>query len=88
MKITDVRVRLVSNEKLKAFASITIDACFVVHDIKVLDGKGGLFIQMPKRKTPEGEYVDIAHPIKSETRTEIEKAVLEAYQAETEKNAE
>lgn len=70
--------------KLKAVASMTIDDCFVVHDIKVINGKDGLFISMPCRKTPEGEYKDIAHPINTETREQIKSAIMEAYaKAET-----
>lgn len=82
MKITDVRVRLVTKEevKLKAVASITIDECFVVHDIKIIEGKDGLFISMPSRKTPDGEFKDIVHPINTETREMIKTAVLEAYE--------
>ncbi len=89
MKITDVRVRLVSKDeaKLKAVASITIDDCFVVHDIKVIDGKDGLFISMPSRKTPDGEYKDIVHPINTDTREIIKKAVFDAYEQE-QKNAQ
>ena len=81
MKITDVRVRLVTKDdaKLKAVASVTFDACFVVHDIKVINGKDGLFIQMPNRRTPEGDYKDIAHPIETATRENIKTAVLDAY---------
>lgn len=85
MKITDVRVRLVSNDKLKGVASITIDDCFVVHEIKIINGKDGLFIQMPNRKSPEGAYKDIAHPIKTEIREELKKVVIDAYQAEANK---
>ncbi len=81
MKITDVRVRLVSKDdaKLKAVASITFDECFVVHDIKIIMGREGLFIQMPSRKTPEGEYKDIVHPINTETRELIRTAIMEEY---------
>lgn len=81
MKITDVRIRLVKKEegKLKAVASITIDDCFVIHDIKILEGTDGCLVAMPSRKTPDGEYKDIAHPIKSETREEIIGIILEAY---------
>ena len=81
MKITDVKLRLVSKEdaKLKAVASITIDECFVIHDIKVISGKEGPFISMPNRKTPEGEYKDIAHPINTETREMIKDAIMSAY---------
>ena len=82
MKITDVRIRLVAKEelKLRAVASITIDECFVIHDTKVIDGKDGLFISMPNRKTPNGEFKDIVHPINTETREMIKSAVLEAYE--------
>lgn len=82
LKITDVRVRLVTKDdaKLKAVASITIDECFVVHDIKVINGKDGLFISMPSRKTPEGEYKDIVHPINTETREMIKNAIMKAYE--------
>ena len=82
MKITDVRIRMVAGDeaKLKAVASITIDECFVVHDIKVINGKDGLFISMPNRKTPEGVYKDIAHPINTQTREQIKNAIMEAYQ--------
>ena len=90
MKITDIRVRLVNKEdaKLKAVASITIDDCFVVHDIKIIDGREGLFIQMPNRKTPDGDHKDIAHPINTETRETIKNSVLSAYKAELSKSAE
>ncbi len=82
MKITDVRVRLVAKEelKLRGVASITIDDCFVVHDIKVIEGKDGLFISKKKKKTPDGEFKDIVHPINTETREMIKSAVLEAYE--------
>ena len=89
MKITDVRIRMVTKDeaKLKAVATMTIDECFVVHDIKVINGKDGLFISMPNRKTPEGEYKDIAHPINTETREQIKNASLDAYKkAEAEEN--
>ena len=76
MKITDVRVRIVNKEdaKLKAVASITIDECIVVHDIKIIDGEKGLFVSMPNRKTPDGDYKDIVHPINTETREVLVKA--------------
>lgn len=81
MKISDVRIRKVLKEdgRLKAVASIIIDDVFVVHDIKILDGSEGCFIAMPSRKTPDGEYKDIAHPLNSETRNQISQAVLGAY---------
>ena len=80
MQITDVRVRKVTKEgKMKAVVSITIDDEFVVHDIKVIEGEKGLFIAMPSRKTTDGEYRDIAHPINSETRDRIQNLILEKY---------
>ena len=87
MKISDVRIRLVNKEdnKLKAVASITIDDCFVIHDIKVIEADSGAFIAMPSRKTNDGEYKDIAHPIDTETRELIKKAILTAYYDELKK---
>jgi stage V sporulation protein G len=81
MKITDVRIRQVDKEdsKLKAIASVTIEECFVVHDIKIIQGESSMFIAMPSRKTKEGEYKDIAHPINSETRNEMSDVILKAY---------
>ena len=81
MNITDVRVRKVAKEgKMKAVVSITIDDEFVVHDIKVIEGEKGLFIAMPSRKATDGEYRDIAHPINSTTRTEIQNIILTKYE--------
>ena len=83
MKITDVRVRKVLKQgKMKAVVSITFDNEFVVHDIKVIEGEKGLFIAMPSRKSADGEYRDIAHPINSETRQRIQDYILQKY-AET-----
>ena len=80
MQITDVRIRKVEKEgKMKAVVSITIDEEFVVHDIKVIEGEKGLFIAMPSRKSSDGEYRDIAHPINTQTRDKLQKLVLEAY---------
>lgn len=82
MQITDVRVRKVTKEgKMKAIVSITIDDEFVIHDIKVIDGEKGLFIAMPSKKSQDGEYRDIAHPINSGTRDRLQKQILEAYEA-------
>lgn len=81
MQITDVRIRKVEKEgKMKAVVSITIDEEFVVHDIKVIEGDKGLFIAMPSRKTADGEYRDIAHPINSDTRERIQTLILQKYQ--------
>jgi stage V sporulation protein G len=80
MQITDVRVRKIAAEgKMKAIVSVTFDNEFVVHDIKVIEGQNGLFIAMPSRKTPDGEFKDIAHPINTQTREKIQKAVLDEY---------
>ena len=82
MQITDVRLRKVNSEnRMKAVASVTFDNEFVIHDIKVIESQNGLFIAMPSRKTPNGEFKDIAHPINPETREKIQKAILEAYEA-------
>ncbi len=81
MRITDVKIKLLTRDdsKLRAVASITIDGEFVVHDLKVIEGTDGLFIVMPSRKTPDGQYKDIAHPLKTEVREQIKDAVLAAY---------
>ena len=82
MNITEVRVRLVKKDegKLKAVASITIDDCFVVHDVKILEGNDDFFIAMPSKKTPDGEYKDIVHPLNTETRELIKNAVLTEFE--------
>ena len=81
MQITDVRIRKVTKEgKMKAVVSITLDDEFVVHDIKVIEGEKGSFIAMPSRKSSDGEYRDIAHPINSTTRDIIQKLILSKYQ--------
>ena len=80
VQITDVRIRQVAKEgKMKAVVSITLDNEFVVHDIKVIDGDKGLFIAMPSRKTGEGEYRDIAHPISSDVRFKIQDMIISKY---------
>ena len=81
MEITDVRIRKIATEgKMKAIVSITFDNEFVVHDIKVIEGQNGLFIAMPSRKTPDGEFKDIAHPINTQTREKIQKSILDEYE--------
>lgn len=82
MDITDIRIRKINLEsKMKAVVSVTFDNSFVVHDIKVISGGDKLFIAMPSRKTPEGEYKDIAHPIIPQMRDTLEKAILKQYEA-------
>ncbi len=80
MNITDVRIRKINKEsKMKASASITFDGAFVVHDIKIIQGDRGLFIAMPSRKTLDGDYRDVAHPISTESREELQAIILKAY---------
>ena len=89
MKITDVQIRLVTTEtqtgKLKASASIVIDDAVAIHDIKLIEGNEGVFMAMPSRKTPDGMFRDIAHPINSDARAQINKVVLDAYYKEIKK---
>ena len=81
MTITDVRIRKIASDgKMKAIVSVTFDNEFVVHDIKVIEGQNGLFIAMPSRKTPDGDFKDIAHPINTDTREKIQTSILEAYE--------
>lgn len=80
MQITDVRLRKVNTDgRMKAIASITIDHEFVIHDLRVIDGNNGMFVAMPSKRTPDGEFRDIAHPISSETRQKIQMAVLDVF---------
>jgi len=82
MEITDVRIRKIDVDgKMKAVVSITFDNEFVIHDIKIIESQNGLFIAMPSRKTPDGEFKDIAHPINAVTRERIQKAILEKYES-------
>lgn len=88
MKVTNVRIKLVNTEgRLKAVGSITFDDCFVVHDVRVLEGEKGMFVAMPSKKMPNGMFRDIAHPINIEARAMIDKEVVAAYE-EAVKNAE
>ena len=82
MKITSVTVRKIEkeNSRMKGIASVLLDDCFAVHDIRIIDGDNGLFIAMPSRPTSTGGYRDTAHPINAETRQLFEKTILEAYE--------
>ena len=81
MNITDIRLKKIDNgSKMKAIASITFDDAFVVREIRVIEGQNGLFVAMPSRKTPTGEFKDIAHPINANTRQLIQNAILEEYE--------
>ena len=89
MQVTDIRIRKVEKQgKMKAVVSITFDDEFVVHDIKVIEGDKGFFIAMPSRKTLDGEYRDIAHPIKSSTRDALQNIILERFQQVMETESE
>lgn len=80
MKVTNVRIKKFdSGSRLKAIAAITIDECFVVNEVRIIDGKEGLFIAMPSRKLPNGAFKDVAHPINQETRNMIERAIFDEF---------
>lgn len=81
MNITDVRIRKLKDDgKMKAVVSVTFDEAFVVHDIKIIEGQNGLFVAMPSRKVGESDYRDIAHPINSSMRAELQNTIFEAYE--------
>jgi stage V sporulation protein G len=85
MEITDVRVFPVDEDRLKGYATITFDSCFVVRDVKIIEGPKGLFVAMPSKKRKDGTYRDTAHPLCSEFRGKIESMVISAYRQEIEK---
>jgi stage V sporulation protein G len=80
MEITDIRLFPVTEEKLKAYVAITLDNCFVVRDVKVIQGNGGLFVAMPSKRQRDGSFKDIAHPLNPDTRAWMEREILEAYE--------
>src|SRR5437763_15388932 len=88
MEITEVKVFPIQEEKLKAFVSIVFDHCFMVNDIKIIQGRDGLFISMPSRKKKNGEFKDVAHPLNNETRRMIEEKVLAEYDRALEERGE
>ena len=82
MQITELRIRKVEGEgKLRAYVTVTFDDCFVVHNVKIIEGKNGLFIATPSRKTANGEYKDVAHPISPDFRNSLQDKILEEYNA-------
>ena len=87
MEITEVRVFPVHEEKLKAYVTITLDGCFVVRDLKVIQGNTGVFVAMPAKRRKDGTFKDIAHPLNSETRERMERAILAEYERELRKAA-
>jgi stage V sporulation protein G len=82
MKITEVKIFSVNEERLKAYVTITIEGCFVVRDLKIIQGPGGLFVAMPSKKRKDGQFRDIAHPLNQETREKLEDQIFEAYENE------
>jgi stage V sporulation protein G len=82
MEITEVKIFPVEEEKLKAYVTIVLDHCFVVRDLKIINGSTGLFVAMPSKKRSDGTYKDVAHPLNKSTRVMMEKKVLEAYLSE------
>ncbi len=87
MEITEVRVFPVDEEKLKAYVTITLDGCFVVRDLKVIHGSGGLFVAMPAKRRKDGTFKDIAHPLNTETRERMERVILAEYERERRRGA-
>jgi stage V sporulation protein G len=83
MEITDVRVFPVDEEKLRAYVTVTLDGCFVVRDLKVIQGATGLFVAMPAKRRKDGTFKDVAHPLNAETRERFERIILAAYDAES-----
>lgn len=82
MQITELRIRKIEDEgKLRAYVTVTFDNCFVVHNVKIIEGKTGYFIAMPSRKTANGEYKDVAHPISPEFRVELQDKILAEFNA-------
>lgn len=90
LHVSDPRVRLIRKEdsRLKAIASVTIDECFVIHDIKVVEGRDGFFLQMPNKKNLEGNYTDIVHPLNNETREQLKELIMAEYEKELAKGQE
>jgi len=86
MKITEIKVYPVNEKKLKAYVTIVLDQCFVIRDLKVINGNSGLFIAMPSKKRKDGTYKDIAHPLNKETRESMEEQILKAYEEEIKKS--
>ena len=87
MEITEVRIILRDEEKLKGFANVTFDNAFVIRGMKIISGNKGYFISMPSRKRPDGTHQDVAHPVNNETRRMIEEKVLAAYEEELKKKS-
>jgi stage V sporulation protein G len=85
MEVTEVKIFPVQEDRLKAYAAITFDNCFIIRDLKVINGNNGLFVAMPSKKRKDGTYRDTAHPLNNETRQMIESKVLEEYNKEVQR---
>jgi len=82
MNITEIKVHPVNEQKLKAYVTLVLDDCFVIRDIKIIEGHTGLFVAMPSKRRKDGQFKDIAHPLNKETREEIEKRIFEEYESQ------
>lgn len=82
MEITEIRITMRNEEKLKAFVNVTFDSAFVIRGLKIINGKKGYFVSMPSKRRPDGTYQDMAHPISTEVRRDLEKKILEAYESQ------
>ena len=82
MEITEIRISMRNEDKLKAFVNVTFDNAFVIRGLKIINGKKGFFVSMPARRRPDGTYQDMAHPVNAEVRRELENRILEAYQSQ------
>jgi stage V sporulation protein G len=87
MKITEIKIFPVEEEKLKAYVAIVLDDCFVVRDLKIIQGGAGLFVAMPSKRRKDGEFKDVAHPLNQKTREEMERQILDAYLSELRKGS-
>lgn len=86
MNISEIKIFIVNEERLKAYVTITLDTCFVVRDLKIIQGPGGLFVAMPSKKRKDGQYRDIAHPLNQQTRELLEDQIFAAYESELKKS--
>lgn len=88
MNITEIKIFIVNEERLKAYVTITLDASFVVRDLKIIQGPGGLFVAMPSKKRKDGQYRDIAHPLNQQTRELLEDQIFATYESELKKSGD
>lgn len=88
MNISEIKIFIVNEERLKAYVTITLDSCFVVRDLKIIQGPGGLFVAMPSKKRKDGQYRDIAHPLNQQTRELLEDLIFKSYEDELKKTGQ